>query len=250
MSRGEVTKMSIRSLAAAGALALVLGASGAVAQPFYKAPPAQDWDGMWQIQNAPEALRTADGKAPPMTAEAAKIYKAHLAARKAGKPAFDTIQQCMPHGFPRILTANYPIEIFMEPKQVTFIHEVHHFPRLVFLDAQPVKAEDRDQNWMGFSTGKWEGDTLVVFTAGVNDKTVLGTAGLPHTTDLEVTEHIRKTDADTLEDLVTYHDPKMYSKDWSTRLTYKRLPAGTRMAEYVCTDENPEIEAPTKTASK
>ena len=182
-------KTMMKALIAAGALALLGAASEA--QPFYKAPPAQDWDGMWMIQNAPEALKTTDGKAPPMTAEASKLYKAHLAARKAGKPTFDTIQECMPHGFPRILTANYPIEIFMEPKQVTFFHEVHHFPRLVVLDAQPVKAEDRDQNWMGFSTGHWEGDTLVVFTAGVNDKTTLDTAGLPLTTDLEVTEHIK-----------------------------------------------------------
>ena len=238
----------MKTLIAAAGLALL--ASAASAQPFYKAPAAQDWDGMWQIQAAPEALKTTDGKLPPMTAEASKIYKAHLAARKAGKPDFDTIQACMPHGFPRILTANYPIEIFMEPKQVTFIHEVHHFPRLVFLDAQPVKLDDRDQNWMGFSTGHWEGDTLVVFTAGFNDKTVLDTAGLPHTTDLEVTEHVKKTAADTLEDTVTFHDPKMYSKDWSTTLTYKRLPAGTRMAEYVCTDKNPEIEQATKTAQK
>jgi hypothetical protein len=239
-----MTKMTLKATIAAGALALlgpILGASGASAQPFYKAPPAQDWDGVWLIQNAPETLKTVDGKLPPMTAEASKIYKEHLAARKAGKPTFDTIEACMPHGFPRILTANYPIEIFMEPKQVTFIHEVHHFPRLVFLDAQPVKTDDRDQNWMGFSTGHWEGDTLVVFTAGFNDKTVLDTAGLPHSTDMEVTEHLKKTDADTLEDLVTIHDPKMYSKDWSFKLDYRRQP-GRRLAEYVCTDKNPEIE--------
>ena len=223
--------------------AFALAASAASAQAIYKAPPGQDFDGVWMIQNAPTTLKTTDGKLPPMTGEASKLYKEHLAARKAGKPAFDTIQDCMPHGFPRILTANYPIEIFMEAKQVTFIHEVHHFPRLVFLDAQPVKLDDRDQNWMGFSTGKWEGDTLVVFTAGFNDKTVLDTAGLPHTTDLEVTEHLKKTDADTLEDLVTIHDPKMYAKDWSFKLDYRRQPAGTRLAEYVCTDKNPEIEA-------
>src|ERR1700759_4292176 len=99
----------------------------------------------------------------------------------------------------------------MEPKQIPFIHEVHRFPRLGFLDAEPVKVDDRDQNWMGFSTGKWEGDTLVVFTAGLNDKTTLDSAGLPHSVDLEVTEHIKKVDNDTLEDLLTYHDPKMYA---------------------------------------
>lgn len=238
-----MSKTALKALAAAGALALV--ASAASAQPFYKAPPAQDWDGVWLIQNAPETLKTVDGKLPPMTAEASKIYKEHLVERKAGKPTFDTIEECMPHGFPRILTANYPIEIFMEPKQVTVIHEVHHFPRLVFLDAQPLKADDRDQNWMGFSTGHWEGDTLVVFTAGFNDKTTLDTAGLPHTTDMEVTEHMKKTADDTLEDLVTIHDPKMYSKDWSFKIDYKRQP-GRRIAEYVCTDSNPEIAADAK----
>jgi hypothetical protein len=71
---------------------------------------------------------------------------------------------------------------------------------------------------------------------------VLDTAGLPHTTDLEVTEHIKKTAADTLEDLVTYHDPKMYAKDWSTRLTFKRQPAGTRLVEDVCTDRNRDLD--------
>jgi len=232
--------MSTTMKALLGAAALAFVTSAASAQPFYKAPPAQDWDGVWLIQNAPEALKTTDGKLPPMTPAASKIYKDHLAARKAGKPTFDTIQSCMPHGFPRILTANYPIEIFMEPKQVTFIHEVHHFPRLVFLDAQPIKADDRDQNWMGFSTGHWEGDTLVVFTAGFNDKTTLDTAGLPHTTDMEVTEHMKKTADDTLEDVVTIHDPKMYTKDWSFKIDYKRQP-GRRLAEYVCTDSNPEI---------
>jgi hypothetical protein len=231
---------AILGAAAPAILGLAFVGTVASAQPFYKAPPGQDFDGVWLIQNAPEAVKTTDGKLPPMTPAAAKIYKDHLAARKAGHPTFDTIQDCKPHGFPRIMTADYPIEIFMEPKQVTFIHEVHHFPRLVFLDAQPLKVDDRDQNWMGFSTGHWEGDTLVVFTAGFNDQTVLDTAGLPHTTDLEVTEHIKKAGNDILEDLITYHDPKMYSKDWSTQLTYKRQP-GRRIAEYVCTDKNPEI---------
>jgi hypothetical protein len=223
----------------AGAAAALAGAASS-AQAIYTPPPGQDFDGVWLIQNAPEALKTLEGERPPLTAAGARIYEEHLAARRAGRPDFDSIERCWPHGFPRILTADYPIEIFVEPKQVTFIHEVHHFPRLVFLDAQPVKAEDRDENWMGFSTGHWEGDTLVVFTAGLNDKTVLDRAGLPHTTGLEVGERIRKAGKDTLEDVLTIHDPAMYTKDWSTRLTFRRQP-GRRLAEYVCTDRNPEV---------
>lgn len=239
-----MTKTIIGALSAAAVAALSASAlSGpAAAQPIYHPPAGQDFQGVWLIQTPPAALMTVEGKLPPMTPEAVKLYKAHLAARKAGKPEFDTIQACMPHGFPRILFANYPIQVLQEPKQVTFIHEVHHMPRLVFLDAQPLKAEDRDQNWMGISTGHWEGDTLVVFTAGFNDKTVLDVAGLPHSTDMEVTEHLKKTDADTLEDVITIHDPKMYAKDWSAKAVFKRQP-GRRLQEYVCTDSNPEIAA-------
>jgi hypothetical protein len=230
----------ITNTTAIAAAALLTLAVSARAQPIYHPPAGQDLQGVWLVQTPPSALKTLDGKLPPMTPAAAKIYKAHLEARKAGKPDFDTIQACMPHGFPRILFASYPIEVLQEPKQVTFIHEVHHMPRLVFLDAQPLKADDRDQNWMGFSTGHWEGDALVVFTAGFNDKTVLDVAGLPHSVDMEVTERIQKTDADTLEDVITIHDPKTYTKDWSTKAVFKRQP-GRRLQEYVCTDSNPEI---------
>jgi hypothetical protein len=236
-----VTKiMNTKAVGALAAAALLTLGAAAHAQPIYHPPAGQDFEGVWLVQTPPGALKTLDGKLPPLKPEAAKVYKAHLAARKAGKPDFDTIQACMPHGFPRILFANYPIQVLQEPKQVTFIHEVHHMPRLVFLDAQPLKPDDRDQNWMGFSTGHWEGDTLVVFTAGFNDRTVLDTAGLPHSVDMEVTEHIRKTDADTLEDVITIHDPKIYAEDWSTKAVFKRQP-GRRLQEYVCTDSNPEV---------
>ncbi len=89
----------------------------------------------------------------------------------------------------------------------------------------PPKAADLDPNWVGVSAGRWEGDVLVVETAGVYDKTTLDKAGLPHSTDLQVTEHIKKLDADTLEDVVTINDPKTYTKAWSTRVTFKRQPA-------------------------
>ena len=234
---GIMIKTSAGALAAAALLVL---APQAQAQPIYHPPAGQDVQGVWLIQAPAGALKTLEGQLPPLKPEAAKVYKDHLAARKAGKPDFDTIQACMPHGFPRILFANYPIQILQEPKQVTFIHEVHHMPRLVFLDAQPLKPEDRDQNWMGVSTGRWDGDVLVVQTAGFNDKTVLDAAGLPHSVDMEVTEHIRKTDADTLEDVITIHDPKTYARDWSAKAVFKRQ-SGRRIQEYVCTDSNPEI---------
>jgi hypothetical protein len=220
--------------------ALLVGAANMVCgQAIYTPPPGQNFQGVWLIQGNHATIRTVDGKLPPMTKAAAVRYTAAVKARQAGKPDFDTIQTCKPHGFPRILFAAYPIEILQEPKQVTFIHEIHHMPRMVYLDMTLPKLDDLDPNWMGLSAGHWDGDTLVVDSEGFNDLTTLDAAGLPHSTDMRVAERIRKVDTDTLEDLITITDPKMYTQPWSTRVNYRRQP-GLRLKEYVCTDSNPE----------
>ncbi len=224
--------------AMAGAMALA-AARLASAQPIYQPPPGQNFEGVWLIQADHSVIRTLEGKLPPMTRAAAARYAAAVQARKAGKPDFDTIRSCKPHGFPRILFAAYPFEVLQEPRQVTFIHEVHHMPRMVYLDLTLPKLEDMDPNWMGQSAGHWEGDTLVVDSQGFNDLTTLDAAGLPHSTELRVRERLRKIDADTLEDVITINDPKTYTRPWSTRVTYQRQP-GRRLREYVCTDSNPE----------
>jgi hypothetical protein len=220
--------------------ALCAAAAGvACAQAIYTPPPGQNFEGVWLIQGEHSAIRTLTGSLPPMTSRAAARYAAAVKARKDGKPTFDTIQTCKPHGFPRILFAAYPIEILQEPTQITFIHEIHHMPRMVYLDLTLPKLDDMDPNWMGLSAGHWEGDTLAVESQGFNDLTTLDTAGLPHSTALRISERIRKLDADTLEDVITVTDPVNYTKPWSTRVTYRRQP-GLRLKEYVCTDANPE----------
>ncbi|MGC1457977.1 MAG: hypothetical protein WA825_06845 [Steroidobacteraceae bacterium] len=224
--------------------ALAAAAGMACAQAIYTPPPAQNFEGVWLIQGDHSTIRTVAGKLPPLTRAAAARYTAATRARKAGRPDFDTIQTCKPHGFPRILFAAYPIEILQEPTQVTFIHEIHHMPRMVYLDMTLPKLDDMDPNWMGLSAGHWDGDTLAIDSQGFNDLTTLDTAGLPHSTQLRVSERLRKLDADTLEDVITITDPKTYTKPWSTRATYRRQP-GARLKEYVCTDSNPEAKAQT-----
>jgi hypothetical protein len=212
------------------------------AQAIYNPPPGRNFEGVWLIQGDHSAIRTIDGRLPPMTRPAAARYAAAVKSRHAGKPDFDTIQSCKPHGFPRILFAAYPVEILQEPAQVTFIHEIHHMPRMVYLDMTLPKPDDLDPNWMGLSVGRWDGDTLVVESQGFNDLTTLDAAGLPHSTEMHVSERLRKLAGDTLEHVVTITDPKVFTKAWSTRVTYRRQP-GLRLKEYVCTDSNPEAVA-------
>jgi hypothetical protein len=240
MRRSWLSVVLVSGLALRG-----LATDVASAQAIYNPPPGQNFEGVWLIQGDHSVIKTTAGKLPPLTQAAAARYAAALRARQAGKPVFDTIQTCKPHGFPRILFAAYPIEILQEPTQVTFIHEIHHMPRMVYLDLTLPKLEDMDPNWMGQSAGRWEGDTLVVETQGFNDLTTLDAAGLPHSTEMRVSERLRKIDADTLEDAITITDPKIYTKSWTTRVTYRRQP-GLRLKEYVCTDSNPEAAAKTR----
>ena len=226
------------------ALCLLALAGIAAAQPIYNPPPGRNFAGIWLIQGDHSTVKTVDGRLPPMNKAAATRYAAAVKARHAGKPDFDTIQTCKPHGLPRVLFAAYPIEVLQEPTQVTFVHEVHHMPRMVYLDLSLPKLEDMDPNWMGQSAGHWDGDTLVVESQGFNDLTTLDSAGLPHSSEMRLSERIRKLDADTLEDLITVDDPKTYTKAWSTRVTFKRQ-LGLRLKEYVCTDSNPEAAATT-----
>ncbi|HTY94061.1 MAG TPA: hypothetical protein VMC02_09245 [Steroidobacteraceae bacterium] len=226
-------------------LALCIGVAGPGVSPvsradgIYVPPDARNFEGVWLLQGDHSTVRTDDGRLPPMTREARARYAAAVRARRAGKPDFDTIQTCRPHGLPRILFAAYPIEILQEPRQVTFIHEVQHMPRMVYLGEALPPLQDIDPNWMGLSVGRWDGDTLIVDSEGFNDLTTLDAAGLPHSTQLRVAERIRKLDPDTLEDVITIVDPQTYLQPWSTRVTLRRQP-GARLKEYACTESNPE----------
>ncbi len=187
------------------------GASQPVrAQAIYTPPTGgRNFAGVWLIQGDHSTIRTVDGKLPPMNQSRCRPDMPRR-SRPAGleNRTSDTIQTCKPHGFPRILFAAYPVEILQEPTQVTFIHEIHHMPRMVYLDMTLPKPDDLDPNWMGLSVGRWEGDTLVIESEGFNDLTTVDAAGLPHSTEMRVSERLRKLDGDTLEDVVTVTDPK------------------------------------------
>jgi hypothetical protein len=90
-------------------------------------------------------------------------------------------------------------------------------------------------------SGRWEGDTLVIDSGGFNDLTTLDKAGLPHSDQMTLNERMRLIDGGArLEDLITINDAASYTKPWSVRVTFKRLPADYWLKELVCTDKNPD----------
>jgi len=150
----------------------------------------------------------------------------------------DPILSCYPPGVPRIMLIPFPIQIVELPTQVLMIFEYDHFVRQIDMTRQS-HPKDLDPTWMGDSIGKWDGDTLVIDTVGLNDKTWLDQVGHPHSSGLHVIEHLRRVNQDTLQDTLTIDDPRTYTKSWTGRQTFTLRP-GWKIKEYVCEDNMPE----------
>ena len=91
---------------------------------------------------------------------------------------------------------------------------------------------------MGYSVGKWEGDTLVVDTVGSNDKTWLDNVGHPHSDALHVVERIRRVDHDTLQIAFTVEDSKAYAKPWTTSSRTFKLKTAYDLTEEFCVPDD------------
>lgn len=231
MNRGEQARSAV--LACVALVSLMHTSMTHAAEPSFA--------GVWLLEGDHSTIRTVEGKLPPMKSEARRRYDAAVAARRKGKPIGDTVTKCLPHGLPRLLFAPYPVEILQEKRQLTFLHEAHHMPRLVYLGEKLPALDTLDNNYMGASAGNWDGDTLVIDSAGFNDITTIDAAGVPHSEALTLNERMRLIDGgQTLEDVITVTDPETFTKPWRTRVTFRRLPEGTWLREFVCTDRNPD----------
>jgi hypothetical protein len=112
--------------------------------------------------------------------------------------------------------------------------------RQVFLDGRALEA-DPNPSWMGYSVGRWEGDTLVVESNGFNDRTWLDHDGHPHTEALRVTERYRRRNFGNLDLEVTFSDPGAYTRPWTVRVRAE-LAADTEMLEFVCNEKSRGLE--------
>jgi hypothetical protein len=112
--------------------------------------------------------------------------------------------------------------------------------RQIFLDGREL-PEDPNPDWMGYSVGRWEGDTLVITTIGFNDRSWLDDAGHPHTEALRVTERIRRPDFGHLEVVRTLVDPGALKEPWTVPLKLV-LNADTEQLEYVCNENERDRE--------
>ena len=198
------------------------------------AAASPDLTGVWSIVNYRPAIKTTEGGLPPMTPEAAAVYKKHLADAARGDKAFDETTLCLPPGLPRLMLVNEPFEILQRDKVIYFVHQLNRMPRRAYLgEALP---QDPDPFYLGYSVAKWDGDALVIESSGFREGTLLDDAGLPHSEALHLTERYQLSkDGKTLRVHFTIDDPKTFTHSWSTDAQYVKRPR-YEIPEEVCAD--------------
>ena len=144
----------------------------------------------------------------------------------AGKPAFTRPASCWPIGVPGFaLYPVYPVYFIQTPKEVLMIWSEDHQVRRVYLD-RPHSAQPTP-SWFGESVGHYEGDTLVVDTVGMNDKTYIDNYLTPHTAALHVVERFHMIDGGkTLEVNLHVEDPGAFTMPWNAIQRYGRVEPG------------------------
>jgi hypothetical protein len=162
-------------------------------------------------------------------------------SRKDGSHAReDPPSGCLPQGVPRLNAAPAPWKVVQTPRFVVILYEAFNLWRQVFLDGREL-LPDPNPTWLGYSTGKWEGDTLVVDTRGFNGKVWLDQAGRPTTEALHVIERFTRKDFGHMQVQVTIDDPRAYTRAWTITEDVHLLP-DTEPMEFICNENNRDME--------
>jgi hypothetical protein len=210
--------------------------------PVRKAPDGNpDLSGVWSTE--PDYFKDLAKDLKPEDVTMLPAAKALQNERENNDHKGDPMANCMPPGVPRIDTSNsgdalHPFKIVQTPELVVLLYETSSSStfRQVFLDGRPL-PKDPQPAWLGYSIGHWEGNTLVVETAGFNGREWLDTfKGHPQTDAGRVTERFTRRDFGHMELAITIDDPKAYAKPWTAKLPMTLLP-DTDLIETICENE-------------
>ncbi len=168
-------------------------------------------------------------------------WAADLVKSRAKDVAYiDPHTHCMPPNFPRAWAFPETEKIFQTPTQLVILHEFNASYRQIFFDGRKL-PEDMLPTWSGYSVAHWEGDTLVVESAGYRDDSWLDTAGNFFSSEARVSERIRRPNFGGLDIDVTVNDPKVFTKSWTVALHMRPL-LDTEMIDFMCQDNNKDLD--------
>jgi hypothetical protein len=142
---------------------------------------------------------------------------------------------CLPLGIPLASLLSEPVKIVQSPRLIAILYEADDKHRQIYTDGRVLPKEFDQPAWLGYSVGHWERDTLVVESAGFNDKTWLDIMGHPHSDALRVMERYHRRDFGHMDVETTFDDPKMYTKPFTIKVT-DELWADSDIFEFFCNE--------------
>ena len=171
----------------------------------------------------------------PLRPEAAESFGKQDARRDAGPGRL-----CLPMGLPHAELFNYsPFKIVQTTGLIVVLYEADNTHRQIYTDGRKLPV-DPQPSWLGYSVGHWEGDTLVVDTAGFNDKSSLDLMGHPHSEDLRLQERFHRRDFGHLDLSVTIEDPKVYTRSFTIKVTELLIP-DSDILESICSEDEKDL---------
>jgi hypothetical protein len=190
-----------------------------------------DFSGVWEVPTHKFLENLPDGIEISMLPWAEKLYKERQDNEGKDRPS----GRCLPHSVTDFDAHFTPKKVVQTPGVLLLLFESYHSFRQIFTDGRPL-PKDPEPAWFGYSAGKWEGDTLVVNTVGVTEKTWLDDAGHPHSDSMRLIERFRRQDFGHMEVQLTIDDPKAYAKPWSVTIPWNLMP-DTDLLDWVCENE-------------
>jgi hypothetical protein len=204
--------------------------------PAPKTPAGKpDLSGLWATEDNTYFISvTGDLKPGEIRPWAEAVYKTRLEALDRDTPA----TRCLPGGPTEILGSGTQYRIIQSPSVIAVLYGDGAY-RQIFTDGRDL-PKDPNPTWWGYSVGHWEEDTLVVQSAGFNDRSWLDFSGHPHTEDLRVTERFHRRDFGHIDFQMTLEDPKTFTKPLTIALNVNYFP-DTEMLEYVCNENEKDV---------
>jgi hypothetical protein len=164
----------------------------------------------------------------PLRPEAEALMKQRAAERRVDNVCHGE------YGWPVAGLLAEPFKIVQAPKVTLILYEVDNLRRQVFTDGRDFPATFEFPAYLGYSTGRWEGDTFVVESRGFNDRTPLDAIGHPRSEAMHVTERFHRRDFGHLDTEMTFDDPQLYSRKFTVKVAYGLVPDND-IFEMFCT---------------
>ena len=216
-----------------------------------------DLSGIWQVQGDPRApgglfglgeslnsryfrdiLSDFKPEERPLTPLGAERLRQHT---QPG--AFNPTLNCLPDGVPHGDLLPEPFKILHSPGVIVMLYEVETTFRQIFMDGRKLPA-DMSPTWQGYSVGRWDGDTLVIDSAGFNDRSWLDARGTPRSIDMRIEERFRRRDYGHMDLTITITDPQIFTKPITFSVVEELLPDTDLLEHYCVENERDDAHMP------